>query len=220
MSQPKLRKYRYKLDSDIEIGEHYRIDDGAIVGYSPIHEGINLPTCIGKNLVIYSGSIIYKGVRLGNSAMIGHNAIIREKNVIGDNFKLWNNSVVDYGCTIGSNVKIHCNCYIAQNTIIEDNVFIAPGVMIGNDFHPGCDFSKDCMQKTSVIIREGAQIGLNVTILPGVSIGQKALVGGGSVVTEDIPAEMVAIGNPARVVKTVYDLNCKTALTHKPYNRK
>ncbi len=104
---------------------------------------------------------------------------------------------------IGDRVKIHCNVYIAQFTTIEDDVFIAPGVTIANDPHPICT---KCMQGPT--IRRGARIGVNVTLLPLITIGENALVGAGSVVTADVPAGMLVAGNPARVIGPVDSVEC------------
>jgi acetyltransferase-like isoleucine patch superfamily enzyme len=197
------------------------IHSGAILGYLPIrkfgHE--NDHPEVGPGLTMLSGAIIYNGCTIGANARIGHNAIVREQNTIGDDFSLWNNSMVDYGCHIGHRVKIHCNVYVAQYTILEDDVFLAPGVMIGNDPHPGCTFSSQCMRGPH--IHRGAQIGLNVTILPFVTIGAGVLIGAGSVVTRDIPAGMLAYGNPAQPVRSVHDLTCivNPPLTDNPYPR-
>jgi acetyltransferase-like isoleucine patch superfamily enzyme len=122
---------------------------------------------------------------------------------------------VDYDCTIGDGVKIHCNCYVAQYSTIEDDVFLAPGVVLANDPHPGAPDPKRCMKGPT--IRRGAQIGCNVTILPAVVIGEHALIGAGSVVTRDIPARSLAYGNPARVVKTLDQVRCR-ARDHRPYD--
>lgn len=204
---------------DVVIGEGYQIAESVVIGYPPLRKDVNKKTNIGKNLSALSNAVVYKGVELGDNAILGHNVVIREENIVGDNFKVWNNSIVDYGCVIGNNVKIHSCCYVAQYTVIEDSVFLAPGVIIGNDLHPGCDFSKTCMKDTAVTIRMGAQIGINSTILPGVTIGERALIGAGSVVTRDVPPETVVAGNPAKVTKSIYDLKCGTGLTDKPYYR-
>jgi acetyltransferase-like isoleucine patch superfamily enzyme len=103
-------------------------------------------------------------------------------------------------------VKIHCNCYIAQFTTLEDDVFLAPGVTVANDLHPGSSDFRDCMKGPT--IKRGAQIGCNVTLLPGVTIGEHALIGAGSVVSRDIPARTVAYGNPARPAKKISELKC------------
>jgi acetyltransferase-like isoleucine patch superfamily enzyme len=123
--------------------------------------------------------------------------------------------VVDYGCVIGNGVKIHTGVYVAQFTILEDDVFLAPGVIVTNDIHPGCPESSRCMRGPTV--RRGAQVGGNVTLLPYIEIGERALIGAGSVVTKDIPPRAVAYGNPARVVGTIDDLDCDTGLVAKPY---
>lgn len=153
---------------------------------------------IGKNPTMLRNSIIYEGVEIGNNLIIGHNSVIREQNKIGDNFKLWSNSNIDYGCEIGNNVKIHCNCYISQFTKIEDDVFIGPGSVTTNDKYPGSDGASDNL--VGPIIKQGAQIGARVVILPGVTIGKNSIIGAGSVVTKDIPDNSVAYGNPAKVV--------------------
>lgn len=165
--------------------------------------------------LIREGSFILPGSKIGKNLETGHNVIIRERCNIGNNVKIWSNTVVDYGCRIGSNVKIHCNCYLAQYTVVEENVFIAPGVTTLNDFHPGCKHSKECMR--GPIIEKGVQVGGNSTILPYVRIGRRSLVGGGSVVTSDVPPFSVAYGVPARIVNSVFDLKCKTGLMDKPY---
>jgi acetyltransferase-like isoleucine patch superfamily enzyme len=124
--------------------------------------------------------------------------------VIGDKVSIWSNSVVDYGCVVGNRVKIHSGCYIAQFTEIEDSVFLAPGVVVANDLYPGRDDSAEAM--AGPVIKAGAQIGANVTILPFVTIDAGALVGAGSIVTKDVPAGMVAYGCPAIPVRAVADL--------------
>jgi acetyltransferase-like isoleucine patch superfamily enzyme len=131
--------------------------------------------------------------------------VIREENTIGDNVSIWSNTVIDYGCRIGNDVKIHSNVYVAQFSVIGDEVFLAPGVSIANDPHPLCE---RCTWDQAPVIKRGARIGVNATILPGVVIGEYALIGAGSVITKDVPPKAVAYGNPARVEKTIDDLVC------------
>ncbi|MFC1799814.1 acyltransferase [Candidatus Eisenbacteria bacterium] len=201
---------------EVKMGEGSVVDVGAIIGY-PASRGKDVGLIeIGENARIRSGTVIYGGVRIGKNLQTGHNVVIREENEIGDDFAIWNNTVIDYGCRIGVNVKIHCNCYIAQFTIVEDNAFMAPGVTIANDLHPGCEFSSKCMRGPH--IGKGAQIGVNVTILPFVKIGEGCLIGGGSVVSKDLPPFSLAYGNPARVVRDVRELECTKGLTDRPYN--
>lgn len=186
-----------------------------LIGCKPERKIKDLKLKIGRNPVYRSGTVIYQGSKVGDGLRTGHHAIIREENKIGNNFCLWSNSIVDYGCKIGNNVKIHCNCYIAQFTTIEDDVFIGPGTVTCNDLHPGCKKSRECLR--GPVIKRGARIGANVTILPYVKIGQNSLIGAGSVVTKDIPADLVACGNPARVVRKVNEVKCKKGLLEKYY---
>ncbi len=203
------------MNRSIRLGKSHKIDRGATVGYRPERKITDLTLSIGPHARIRAGSIIYLGSRISDHLETGHNAIIREENQIGHHFRIWNNSVVDYGCRIGNNVKIHSNCYVAQFTRIEDDVFLAPGVTIANDLHPGCKYSGRCMQ--GPLIQRKAQIGVNVTILPFVTIGPGAIIGSGSVVTKDIPAHAVAFGNPCKVYKKRAALKCRTGLIKKPY---
>ena len=154
-----------------------------LLGYPSGRPGVAGDTRIGAGARIRAGSIIYAAVEIGEDFETGHHAIVREENRIGSHCTIWNNSTIDYGCVIGDRVKIHCNVYIAQFTTIEDDVFLAPGVTIANDPHPICT---KCMQGPT--IRRGARIGVNVTLLPLITIGENALVGAGSVVTADVPA--------------------------------
>jgi acetyltransferase-like isoleucine patch superfamily enzyme len=199
----------------VRIGEKAIIDDGVVLGYLPVRGG-HIVLTIGLGAHIRHGAIIYGGSRIGCNLETGHNVVIREENDIGDNFRIWNNSVIDYGCHIGNNVKVHNQVYIAQFTTIEDDVFLAPGVSLANDFHPGCPRSHECMR--GPYIKRGAQIGINSTVLPRVVIGEHAVIGAGSVVTKDVPDGTVAYGNPARVKGDIYSLTCKTGMNDKPYS--
>jgi acetyltransferase-like isoleucine patch superfamily enzyme len=172
------------------------VDPTAHLGYPADRPGID-ELSIGAGARVRSNTVIYQGAQIGNRLSTGHNVIIREECFIGDDVSIWSNTVVDYACRIGDRVKIHSNCYIAQYTEIEDDAFLAPGVTVANDLYPGQSDSARVM--AGPVIGAGAQIGVNVTLLPYVRIGAGALVGAGSVVTHDLPAGCVAFGNPAIV---------------------
>jgi acetyltransferase-like isoleucine patch superfamily enzyme len=159
---------------------------------------------LGPTARLRSGTVLYDGTTIGRCLQTGHGVVIREACTIGDDVSVWSNSVIDYGCRIGNRVKIHCNCYVAQYTELDDDVFLAPGVTIANDLYPGDRRSAQLMAGPK--IGAGAQIGVNVTILPFVRIGAGALIGAGSVVTRDIPAVVVAFGNPATARRMVAEL--------------
>jgi acetyltransferase-like isoleucine patch superfamily enzyme len=181
------------------------VDEGVHLGYRSGRSSLEARLEIGPDAFLRSGTIIYSDTTIGAGLNTGHNVVIREETIIGNHTSIWSNSVIDYGCRIGDNVKIHTNVYVAQFTIIEDDAFLAPGVGIANDPHPLC---AECTREQAPVIKRGARIGVNATILPGVTIGEYALVGAGGVVSRDVPARSVVYGNPARVARTVDDLHC------------
>ena len=201
-------------DGTINLGAGANIDPSVVLGYLPGRTVDQILT-IGPNARIREGTIIYTSCRIGANLETGHNVVIREENIIGNNLSIWSNSTIDGGCKIGCNVKIHSKVYIGQYSIIEDDVMLSPGVTLGSEMHPGCPNSKDCMH--GPCINKGAQVGINCTILPRVVIGEHSLIGAGSVVTRDIPAGVVAYGNPAQVMCDIGDINCLTGLRDKPY---
>jgi acetyltransferase-like isoleucine patch superfamily enzyme len=194
------------------VGKGTQIDERVLLGYPTGRKIKVVKTVIGARARIRSNTVIYTNVVIGDDLETGHNVVIREENVIGDGFCIWNNSTVDYGCKIGNDVRIHNNVYVAQYTVIEDDVFLAPGVITANDPHPICT---KCMRGPT--IKRGARIGVNVTLLPGITVGEYSLVGAGSVVTVDVPPHTVAYGVPARPAKAIDELECPLNLVDRPY---
>jgi acetyltransferase-like isoleucine patch superfamily enzyme len=181
-----------------------RADDDVRLGYPSGRGTYNRPT-LGAEAWLRSGTVIYDGVEIGDRFQTGHHVVVREECTIGDDVTVWSNSIVDYGCSIGNRVKIHSNCYIAQFSHIADDAFIAPGVTFANDLYPGV--AESAANMLGPFIDEGAQIGVNATILPFVKIGKGTIIGAGSVVTRSIPAGKVAYGCPAIPVRNVSELN-------------
>jgi acetyltransferase-like isoleucine patch superfamily enzyme len=181
-----------------------QVDDDVKVGY-PSGRGRYKQPSIGADARLRSGTIIYEGVGIGVRFQTGHHVVIREECMIGNDVSIWSHSIVDYGCSIGDRVKIHSNCYIAQFSEIASDAFIAPGVTFANDLYPGVPESADNMM--GPFIDEGAQIGVNATILPFVTVGKGAIIGAGSVVTRSIPAGKVAFGCPAVPIRDVAQLH-------------
>jgi acetyltransferase-like isoleucine patch superfamily enzyme len=196
----------------VELGEGSVVDDGVVLGYISGRKIAELKTLIGPGARLRTGTVIYAGTRIGRGLETGHNVLIREECQIGDECKIWAGSVIDYQCQIGSNVRIHAGVYIAQKTRIEDDVFIGPNVTTTNDPHPVCTL---CMK--GPWIKRGAKIGGAAVLLPGVVVGEGALVGAGSVVTKDVPPQMVVCGNPARILKSVAELVCKAGKKKHPF---
>jgi acetyltransferase-like isoleucine patch superfamily enzyme len=200
---------------DLQIGDGLVADDGVTLGYASSRSAAQR-LVLGPGARLRTGTVLYAGVEIGSGFQSGHHVIVREGTCIGDQVAVWSNAVIDYGCVIGSRVKIHCNCYVAQFTELEDDVFLAPGVTIANDLFPGNPESAAAM--AGPLIRTGAQIGVNATILPYVTIGAGAIVGAGSVVTRDIPPATVAYGHPAVPVRRVDEFPAVTARVRAAYD--
>ncbi len=203
------------ISENIITGRGLSADKNTLIGYLSPRDGVGDRLVIGDEARVRSGSVIYAGSTIGNRLETGHNVVLREENEIGNRFSIWNNSVIDYGCRIGDGVKVHCNIYVPQYTVIEDDVFMAPGVTIANDIHPGCPESGECMR--GPVLKKGCRLGVNVVVVPYVTIGEGSLVGAGSVVTKDLPPGILAYGNPARVRAKLSELKCKTGRREAPY---
>ena len=190
--------------SHVHIGQGTLIDDDVRVGGEHAN-GASRPIEIGRDARIRGGSGIDDGARIGDRFETGHNVFIGEDAVIGDDCHIENNTIIEVGCTLGDRVRVQANCFVAAFTTIEDDVTIGPGVGLANDPHPG-SVNHACMRGPT--IERGAQIGMNATILPFVTIGQRSVVGAGSVVTHPVPPELVVAGNPARVLKSISQVTC------------
>jgi UDP-2-acetamido-3-amino-2,3-dideoxy-glucuronate N-acetyltransferase len=137
---------------------------------------------------------------------------------IGDKTSLWQYVVVLAGAKIGNDCNVCSHCYIENDVVIgdrvtikngvqiwdglriEDDVFVGPNVTFANDLYPR---SKQNFELLNTVVKNGATIGANATLLPGIIIGENAMVGAGSVVTKDVPSNAVVVGNPARVIKVL-----------------
>jgi acetyltransferase-like isoleucine patch superfamily enzyme len=195
----------YKVYSNVKLGENVQIGDFVIIGMPPRGKADGeLPTVIGDNAVIRSHTVVYAGNVIGNGFQTGHGVLIREENKIGDNVSIGSHSVVEHHVKIGNGVRIHSQAFVPEFSVLEDGCWIGPNVVLTNARYPLSPEAKKTLK--GPIIRSGAKIGANATILPGVIIGVNALVGAGAVVVEDVPDGKVVVGNPARVVKDVSEI--------------
>lgn len=126
---------------------------------------------------------------------------------LGDDVKVGAFVEIQKGARIGSRCKISSHTFICEGVTLEDDVFIGHGVMFTNDRFPRASTSDGRLQTEAdwvcvpTLIKKGASIGSNATILCGITIGEGAVVGAGSVVTKDVPAQAVVAGNPARTLR-------------------
>lgn len=151
------------------------------------------------NYFKHETAIVEEGAKIGNNTKIWHFAHVREDSEIGENCTISKDVYVDKNAKIGNNVKIGNGVSVWNGVKIEDKAFIAPNVCFTNDLYPRAEiWNKNRVKKT--LIKEGASIGANSTILCDLEIGKYALVGAGSVVTKSVPDYGIVIGNPAKLV--------------------
>ena len=194
-----------RIYDNVSLGDGTVVEEFCIVGTPPrgAKDG-ELPTIIGAGSVIRSHAVIYAGNVIGKNFQTGNKVNIRESNRIGDNVSIGTLSVIEHHVEIADRVRIHTQVFIPEFSILEEGCWIGPNVVFTNAKYPLSPGVKD--QLVGPIIRRGAKIGANSTLLPGVVIGENALVGAGSVVVRDVPAGAVVVGNPARVIRQIAEL--------------
>lgn len=195
----------YKIFPNVHIGKNAVIGDFVIIGEPPRgkKEG-EMPTIIGDGAIIRSHTVIYAGNIIGHNFQTGHHTLVREENTIGDNVSIGSSSVVEHHVKIGNGVRIHTQAFVPEESILEDDCWIGPNVVITNAAYPLSPNAKKELKGANV--QKKAKIGANATLLPGVSIGENALVGAGAVVTKDVPPGKVVAGNPARIINDISEL--------------
>lgn len=157
-----------------------------------IHEKAIVKTKnIGEGTKIWAFCNILKGAKIGKNCNISDGCFIEENVVIGDN------------------VTIKNGVYLWEGVKVEDSVFIGPGAVFTNDKYPRSKNTK--YQQKKILIKKGCSIGANATILPGITIGEYAMIGAGAVVTKNVADFALVYGNPAKIMGKV-DKNGKVVI--------
>lgn len=160
------------------------------------------PLIIGEYVTVGANCVVYRGAKLNDFVFVGDLASIREDVEIGEYTIIGRGVAIENKTKIGKKVKIETNAYITALSTIEDYCFVAPEVTFTNDNFLGRTEERKKYFKGATL-RKGARIGANSTILPGIEIGEDALVAAGSVVTKNVPARKIVIGSPAKIYKDV-----------------
>ena len=151
---------------------------------------------------VHESVYVDEGAQIGEGTKIWHFSHIMSGAKIGKNCTIGQNVNIASRAVIGNNVKIQNNVSVYDDVIIEDDVFCGPSCVFTNVMNPRAFVERKYEYKKTVV-KKGATIGANATIVCGVTIGEYALIGAGSVVTKDVPAYSLVYGNPARVHGTV-----------------
>ena len=150
-----------------------------------------------KPYFVHESSYVDEPCRIGAGTKIWHFSHVMRDSVIGERCNIGQNVVVAPGVRIGDNCKIQNNVSLYTGVILEDGVFCGPSMVFTNVVNPRSEVvRKDEYKRT--LVRRGASIGANATIVCGVTIGTYAFVGAGAVVTRDVPDFALVVGNPAR----------------------
>jgi len=228
---------------NVTLGHHCIIEDGAVIGDNVyidsntiVRSGVTLgadsfvgancilgeyqmdfcrdhsapahPLTIGAHALLRSGTILYSGSVIGEGFQTGHNVTIREKAQIGEHVSVGTLSDIQGNCRIGNYVRMHSNVHIGQLSQVDDFVWIYPYVVLTNDPTPPSNNFVGVHVHSFAIVATGA------LVMPGLDIGQDALVAAGAIVTKPVPAYAVVAGNPGRTISDVRKV--KNKITGEP----
>ena len=166
---------------------------------------------INNKYFVHESSYVDSDVSIGDNTKIWHFSHIQAGAIIGENCSIGQNVNIGNNVKIGNYVKIQNNVSIYEGVELEDYVFCGPSMVFTNIKVPRSEFpQKGSKYYTKTLVKRSASIGANATIVCGVTIGEYAMIGSGAVVTKDVPAYALVVGNPGRIVGKVDKKGNKT----------
>lgn len=194
----------------VQLGAGCHVEDLAVLGRQPRPAPTSTvkvpaqlpPLVIGDGTTIGTSAVVYTGSTIGERCLIGDAAFVREQVQIGDRVIVGAHVTIENEVSIGSGVKMQTGAYITAWTTIEEDCFIAPCVVTTNDNYMGRT-ERRFAERGGAVIRRGARVGANVTLLPNIEVGAEAFVAAGSVVTRPVPPATLTMGSPAKPRRAV-----------------
>lgn len=152
-----------------------------------------------KNYFVHESSYVDQPCQIGKGTKIWHFSHIMKDSIIGESCNIGQNVVISPRVILGNNVKVQNNVSVYTGVICEDDVFLGPSCVFTNVINPRAFIErKEEYKKT--IVKKGASIGANATVVCGYNIGRYAFIGAGTVITKDVPDYALVVGNPARII--------------------
>lgn len=206
------------IKSGVKIGQYTRLGEKVVIGensvvdaYLILPDKLIIPPCthvtkaylmqtlhINKTFFVHPQALV-ETTKIGQNTRVWAHAHILPQAQIGAECNICDLTFIENDVIIGDRVTIKCGVYLWDGLRVEDDVFIGPSVTLTNDLYPRSKQYPEKFKETR--IKKGASIGANATLLPGITIGEGAMIGAGAVVTQDIPAYAVVVGNPAKIIR-------------------
>lgn len=190
---------------DVQIEDGCTIQDHVILGKPSIRQGdddpATAPLVLEAGVTVGAGAIVFAGARIGAGAVVGDHAYVRERAQVGRDSVLGRTVAIGADVVVGERVRMQNNAAFVSGCVVEDDVFVGPNVITTDDDtmgrRPAGTPRRPCR------LRRGCRIGASVILLPGVEVGEEAVVGAGSLVRESVAPRTLVVGAPARTVRVL-----------------
>lgn len=166
---------------------------------------LSLVKCLGTHLLnmqnyfVHKTAVIDEGAEIGDGTKVWHFSHIMAEAKLGQECNLGQNVFIANGVSLGNNVKVQNNVSIYEGVIVEDHVFLGPSMVFTNVLNPRSEVNRKNEYRPT-LVKKGATIGANATIVCGNTIGEYAFIGAGTVVTKNVPDFALVVGNPAKQI--------------------
>jgi UDP-2-acetamido-3-amino-2,3-dideoxy-glucuronate N-acetyltransferase len=198
------------IHADTIVGNDVRIDDHASLGKLPMKAANSAttkeqdlpPLTVGDTSIVGTGVVLYRGASIDGKVLMADLSTVRENVTIGRGTIVGRGVTIENFCSVGRYCKLESESYLCAYSTLEDRVFVAPGVVTSNDNFVGRTQERFKHFK-GVTVKKGGRIGACSVTLPGVVVGEDALVAAGSTVTKDVEPRMLVMGKPARPLRPV-----------------